>query len=104
MRKLFSGILLSVFVLLAQHGAVLHELSHLSATASQADEDAEHPGTVVACAACLALSQVGSGTPVDATPPPLRCDLAFEAHACATLPEETPTLVPPRSRGPPIRL
>ncbi|MBL0726440.1 hypothetical protein [Piscinibacter sp. HJYY11] len=104
MRKLLSTLLLSVFVLLAQHGAVLHELSHLAAASSPADGDAEHRGAAVACASCLALSHVGLGVALDAEGPRLRSDLAFEAHAWANPPDHTATPVPPRSRGPPVHL
>jgi hypothetical protein len=82
MRKLFTGLLLSMLLLLTQQGAVLHELGHLSAAQTQTDPDQDHPGAAVLCAT----------------------HLTFAAPGHAALRGNTPAGLTPRSRGPPTRL
>jgi hypothetical protein len=104
MRKLFTGLLLSMLLLLTQQGAVLHELGHLSAAQTQTDPDQDHPGAAVLCATCLALSHIGSGAHELAAPLPLLAHLTFAAPGHAALRGNTPAGLTPRSRGPPTRL
>jgi hypothetical protein len=94
---------LSLLLLLTQHGAVLHELSHLShATAAHGalldrSEQLPNDGT---CPTCLAFSQVAN----PATASAIVLSLSPAAltptvdPSYAFLGVETPT---PRSRGPP---
>jgi hypothetical protein len=94
---------LSLLLLLAQHGAVLHELSHLShGTATHSallDQSDQLPDTGT-CPTCLAFSQVAN----PATASAVMLTLAAAAltptvdPSYAFLGAETPT---PRSRGPP---
>jgi hypothetical protein len=94
--------LLSLFLLLAQHGAVLHELSHLSqgSTAGASLHADGHALDSGACPTCHAFSQIAS--PVAAHAAGLSLPLA----AIVRVPEPGYAIVavdppPPRSRGPP---
>jgi hypothetical protein len=94
--------LLSLFLLLAQHGALLHELGHLS-HGSAAGASLQAAGDVLdsgSCPTCHAFSQVAN--PVGAHVAGLSLSLA--AIACAPEPLYAIVAVdppPPRSRGPP---
>jgi hypothetical protein len=100
-RRLSFSWVLSLLLVFAQHGAVLHELGHLS----HGDRDAgatlraQQPADSI-CAACEAFSQVanpasGGAHTLAACAPVF---LEVPAPACAFLGADTPT---PRSRGPP---
>jgi hypothetical protein len=94
--------LLSLFLLLAQQGAVLHELGHLSHGAA-AGASLQAVGDVLdsgSCPTCHAFSQVANQ--VGAHVPGL--SLSPAAIACAPEPGSAIVAVdppPPRSRGPP---
>jgi hypothetical protein len=105
MRRIPLVLLLPLLLALAQHGALLHELSHLSysvhARAAQAHEDRELADNSQ-CAACLAFAQVanpgGTASLSNAAIPasaPLAVAPAYRIVAAAA-----PI---PRSRGPPLR-
>jgi hypothetical protein len=101
MRKLHISLGLALLLLLAQQGAILHEVSHICRVGTnvqahvQADSFLEKT-----CELCVAFSQVAS--PAGNTLPVIR----FEPSACvagaqtpsAATPADVPT---PRSRGPP---
>jgi hypothetical protein len=101
MRKLHISLGLALLLLLAQQGAVLHELSHICRAGSNV-EARVHADTLLekTCELCLAFSQVAN--PAGNTIAVVR----FEPSACAAgtqipsaaTPADTPT---PRSRGPP---
>jgi hypothetical protein len=106
MRKLHTALVISLLMLLAQQGAVFHELGHISQAGSVA-ASARTRASVHAdirvekvCELCLAYSQL-------ANPASHRVQLPqFEPTACAAeshpIPTATPADVPtPRSRGPP---
>lgn len=104
MQRLRLALLLPLMLVLAQQGAVLHELSHLYYTGSpaggaQLSED-RLLGDNSQCSACLAFAQVANPAAASLAslpalpPPPL------------TLPEPHYSIVAalpptPRSRGPP---
>jgi hypothetical protein len=103
MRKLHISIALALLLLFAQHGAVLHEISHISQV-SRADARL-HADTQAdrGCELCLAYSQVANpaGHFVDS--------VSFEPTAFAA-PVPAPQVVvaasvpTPRSRGPPFSM
>jgi hypothetical protein len=104
MRKLHISLGISLLLLLAQQGAVLHEMSHLVRVGSHA-EARLHADTLIekTCELCLAYSQVANpaGNSVQRA--------LFEPSACAAGSNPpctaTPAAVPtPRSRGPPAFL
>jgi hypothetical protein len=102
MRRLHISIVISLLLLLAQQGAVLHEMSHIvragvsgADVAVQADSALEKT-----CELCLAFSQVANPAGHSITVP------MFEPTACAAgsnpFRAAAPAAIPtPRSRGPP---
>jgi hypothetical protein len=94
--------LLSLFLLIAQHGAVLHELSHLSSGSAagaslHADGNALDSGS---CPTCHAFSQIASPFAAHAA----GCFVPLVAIARVAEPGYTFVAVDsprPRSRGPP---
>jgi hypothetical protein len=103
MRRLSLAWVLSLLLVFAQHGAVLHELGHLShsgpagSTALSADP---HALTGASCATCEGFAQIAnpaaSGVPAVVVCPG-GC-LATPDPRDAIVAANTPT---PRSRGPP---
>ncbi|HEY0820043.1 MAG TPA: hypothetical protein VGD46_14760 [Rhizobacter sp.] len=104
MRKFLGGLFLAVLLLLTQQGAVVHELSHWPAQASQGDGGHEHPGAAQLCAACLAFSHLGSSAMAGAAAAALLAGLAFAAPPGSTATAASLLALAPRSRGPPSRL
>ena len=100
MRKVFVPFGLWLLLLLGQHGAVLHELSHVCSAATaqvtvQADSSADKT-----CELCLGYSQLANSVAhsvahvlVERVPSLIGTDRLF-----AAFPVDLPT---PRSRGPP---
>jgi hypothetical protein len=95
--------LLSLFLLLAQHGALLHELGHLaSGSAAGASVHAdEHAFDGRSCPTCQAFSQVASAVGAHASA------FSVPPAAIVRVPESGSTLATvdsprPRSRGPPL--
>ena len=102
MRKLHISIGLSLLLLLAQQGAVLHEISHLCHTSSLGVHVQADTGTELAkaCELCLAFSQVANPACHSVHVP------LFEPSACAAgCPRSSAVTAAdapsPRSRGPP---
>jgi len=100
--ELLRSLMLPLLLLVAQQGAVLHELSHYAA-AERHDGQKQSPRGD-ACDLCLAFAQVGSAA---APQPPAALLLAGRSHRLApALPVYAQaTHVPAeRSRGPPLFL
>lgn len=102
MRKLHISLGLTLLLLTAQLGAVLHEVSHICRVGTNAHSQL-HADTYLekTCELCLAFSQVAN--PVGSNVEVAR----FEPSSCTVLAEPlvpaTPADVPtPRSRGPPL--
>jgi hypothetical protein len=107
MRRLCLSWVLSLSLLLAQHGALLHELSHLthaghSAGAALSTElsAALQPAEGGLCPTCEAFAQIANPAAAGAT------DLAVCLAALIPAPDPRFTIVgtdapTPRSRGPP---
>ena len=102
MRRLPLAWVLSLLLVFAQHGAVLHELSHMQPGASgegtSLRADLQLGDSV--CPSCAAYSQVanpasGAASTLSACAPVL---LPVPARSCAFVAVDAPT---PRSRGPP---
>jgi len=103
MRRSSLSLLLSFLLVFVQHGAVLHELGHLShgehdaGAVVRADVQPSNGGV---CQSCEAYAQVA--TPAASTPPTVPLDPAAlvrtpdPCHAIASA--DSPN---PRSRGPP---
>ena len=103
MRKSSLTLLLAFLLVFVQHGAVLHELGHLSHEGQSAGSALRadlHPSSAAVCPSCAAYAQVAN--PAAGTPPSVPLDPAAFI----------PTLQPgygiagtepltPRSRGPP---
>jgi hypothetical protein len=95
--------LLSLLLVLVQHGAVLHELGHLGSgghTSGPALHTDLHAAGTASCLTCEAYAQIANpvGTSahhVAAIPPAL---LRAPDPACSVSAVDVPT---PRSRGPP---
>jgi hypothetical protein len=109
MRKLYTALAISLFLLLAQQGAVLHELGHISRAADvqagAATSARVHADTLAdkVCELCLAYSQLANPASACSQLPQLEpAACAAESHSFpAATPAEVPT---PRSRGPPAPL
>lgn len=103
MRRLCLSWVLSLSLLFAQHGAVLHELSHLTHAGHSAGAvlGAQlQPAASGLCSTCEAFAQIANPASAAAT------DLAVCPAALIPAPEPRFTLVgadapSPRSRGPP---
>jgi hypothetical protein len=105
MRRFRLALVLPLLLLFAQHGAMLHELSHLSYVAVhtqdgpqlQQDESLLNNGL---CLACYSFAQVTSPTAgaVTAFCLPKAPTLKISAPPCLIGAADIPT---PRSRGPP---
>jgi PAS domain S-box-containing protein len=106
MRKILSSVILSMLLLLVQQGAMLHQLSHHGASATQPYGD-DHEAPLAAadpCGACLAFSAAGvavaphiaaPASPIASTVAPGRRLAALAAAG------DWPF---PHSRGPPAAL
>lgn len=104
MRKLHISIGLALLLLLAQQGAVLHEVSHICRVGTNVQEQL-HAQTALekSCELCLAFSQVANPAGNSVAPgqfEPSSC-AARSLAARAAIPVDVPT---PRSRGPPAGL
>ena len=100
MRHFRTSLAICLLLLLAQQGAVLHQISHLGHSGSL--DVRVHADTVLdkGCDLCIAFSQVTSPATHSVQLP------QFEPAACAADPlrDSLPTLsavLAPRSRGPP---
>jgi hypothetical protein len=102
MRKLHISLGLALLLLLAQQGAVLHEVSHISrVVADSAPRVHAALDFGKACDLCVAFSQVANpaGNSVAVTQfAPSSCG-AYSIPASAVTPSDVPA---PRNRGPPL--
>lgn len=101
MRKVHISLGISLLLLLAQQGAVLHEMSHICRAGNV--EVSLHSDTILekTCELCLAFSQLANPASHTVHVP------LFEPAACAASWNRpwsaTPAGIPiPRSRGPPL--
>lgn len=99
------GFLLALLMLLAQQGALLHELGHYRQDdgAVRQDPDKRHPGQGL-CKLCVAFSLTGAATVPAPFAAVLLAGLAFALFAAAAFAPaaaEPPAL---RNRGPPAAL
>jgi hypothetical protein len=103
MRRRSLSWLLSLLLLLTQHGAVLHELSHFSHGSVTAGASLHTDGNALdsaSCPTCHAFSQAGNA--VSSNPAGLAVSLA--EGFCVPDPHygiASTDAPPPRSRGPP---
>jgi hypothetical protein len=99
-RKLCRSFLLPLLLLLAQQGAVLHELSHYPATEVGGDSKSQTSHGDI-CGLCLAFAQVDSAAAPDVSVPLLLAELSFELAPVAPVHVGATQLPAQRSRGPP---
>jgi hypothetical protein len=103
MRRFRFGLVLPLLLLFAQHGAVLHDLSHLSYAAYTGGAELKHNEQLLEnrlCLACYSFAQVTSPAAgalwgLDRPDAPV---LKIPAPSRPLVGADTPT---PRSRGPP---
>jgi len=100
MRRSSLAWILSLLLVFAQHGAVLHELGHLGHSAGATVQPDLHPSNGLVCQACEAYAQVAN--PAACTPASLPPDPAgfipTPDPSYGIVGADSPT---PRSRGPP---
>lgn len=97
--RLIPSLLLPLLLLLAQQGALLHDLTHIAGNAQQ--EDGPRSSKEKPCDLCVSFAQTASIATHDVATPGLLAGLSFlqvPAHAIADGSTEPPA---PRSRGPP---
>lgn len=103
MRKLLLSLLLPIFLLLSQQGAVVHAMSHLADDMSRVLDGqgkAGHPAGDLQCEACLAFAHLAGVASAHVVPPALLC-FSLQApvnEAPVFIAADAPTA---RSRGPP---
>jgi hypothetical protein len=101
-HKLLRSLMLPLLLIVAQQGAVLHELSHYAATETHDGKKQSPRGDV--CDLCLAFAHVGSA----ATPPsvvaPLLTHLSHQLTPVLPVYAAATELPAERSRGPPLFL
>lgn len=104
MRPFVRTLLLALAVLLAQQGALLHQLSHDAAAATQSDvDDGLHAGSGP-CIVCVAFAGVGANAAPPAAQPVLLDRLAFAHGAAPAAPHRSLETPSQRNRGPPAFL
>lgn len=101
MRQLFRVLLLSVALLLAQHGALAHELAHAVGQVST-DGDTDHRDDAAPCAGCVAFAQVAASVLHADVQLVLDERLTFVAPDAIRHAGGTPDVLQPRSRDPPL--
>lgn len=106
-RKTFLSLLLPIFLLFAQHGAVVHELGHLAADTQRAldrnqqPDPQQLPGTT--CEKCLVFAHLAGAV----APHVPSIDLPLLVHALAgriPVARRNADLLFTRNRGPPFIL
>jgi hypothetical protein len=103
MRRIYVSWVMSLLLMLAQTGAVLHELGHLahdSVPHGASLQSSEHLLESGPCPTCEAFAQIanpaaGAAAAAAIAPPPL---IPIPALGCAIVSTDVPS---PRSRGPP---
>ena len=98
-HRLLRSLMLPLLLLVAQQGAVLHELSHY--TAAETGEGKEQSPRGDVCDLCLAFAQVGSATMPHSVAAPLLADLSHRLTPVLPVHAQAAELPAERSRGPP---
>jgi hypothetical protein len=101
-HKLLRSLMLPLLVLVAQQGAVLHELSHYAETETHDGKKQSPRGDV--CDLCLAFAQVGSAATPQSVAVPLLAHLSHQLTPVLPVHAEATELPDERSRGPPLFL
>jgi hypothetical protein len=101
--KVCRSLLLPLLLLFAQHGELLHELSHYAKPEAQQDGGKQHP-QAGHCHLCLAFAQVDSTAAPDAVAVHLLGDLSFLQATAALASDRTAERPARRNRGPPTFL
>lgn len=102
--RLVARLLLAALLLLAQHGAWVHELGHLASAQAgahaQPGSDVPH-APVDLCRLCLVFAQIGSAAAPQAGAMPPATQLAYAQPLAAPNGALRSAALPPRSRDPP---
>jgi hypothetical protein len=101
MRHALKLIGLLAVLLLAQQGAVIHELSHVFGAAHSAGSNIDTRGTDTACAQCPAFAQATAAAFSHSFQIPLHVLLTVQLASELTVAAIEAALPDPRSRGPP---
>jgi hypothetical protein len=104
MRSLVRHLLLALALLLAQQGALLHQVSHDAAAATQSDFDDGRHANSGPCIVCVAFAGIGASAAPSAVQPVLLDRLAFEHGAAQADSHRSLEAPAQRSRGPPAFL
>lgn len=102
MRKLYLSLLLPLFLLISQQGALLHELSHYQHS-GQTEHQKQHPGGEH-CKACLSFAHIAGAAKTESLSVPLLVNLSFHYAAAIWSGFAEAPAPAPRSRGPPAFL
>lgn len=99
--RLCWGLLFASALLIAQHGASVHALSHYfeSETENQSDKQHSHSHH---CQLCLAFAQINSGAAPEIVIPVFLPNASFEPFTTACSLIGAADLPSPRNRGPPL--
>ncbi|MCW5659143.1 MAG: hypothetical protein KIT60_15685 [Burkholderiaceae bacterium] len=103
MRPLVRHLLLALVLLLAQQGALLHPLSHVSAATQSEGDDGRHAHGGP-CIGCLAFAELGAAAAPAPVSHGLGERLAFRLHAAPAAARHTLEAPPQHNRGPPTVL
>jgi hypothetical protein len=99
---LLRSLLLPLLLVIAQQGALLHELSHWSGASAETQQRDKQAPNSDACNLCLAFAGIGSGAAPAHTPASLLADLS-DAPALPVLAAQIAAELPAaRGRGPPL--
>jgi hypothetical protein len=101
MRHAFKLMGLLVVLLLAQQGAVVHELSHLFGAAHSAGSNLDRGTSDSACAQCPAFAQATAAAFSHSFQIPLQVLLTVQLASELAVAAIEAALPDPRSRGPP---
>src|SRR5512134_2437765 len=104
MRPLVRALLLALVLLFAQQGALLHQLSHDAAAATQFDFDDDRHAHNGPCIVCVAFAGIGAHAAPPATQPVLLEQLAFRHSTAPTASHHSLDAPSQRNRGPPALL
>ena len=102
--RIGRSLLLPLLLLVAQHGALLHELSHYAGTAETPEESDKQKSGTHPCELCLAFAQVESTATTDVAVPALLSGLSYATALPAMVAVRAAELPSQRNRGPPVAL
>lgn len=103
--KFCRSMLLPLCLLLAQHGVLLHELSHCASGVTQEQgEDDHHRADQDHCHLCIAFAQLESVATTDVVIAGLLAGLSFQQVSIAAMSGTTSESPSERNRGPPTFL